>query len=148
MLTWQNICNSKVQSTENGERNGSTPDGLCQTHMTDIRGQQMNVQLIFRKFMSSQMDHYEFNTGLQFHLWVSFGDWWPSLCSTVWGTGLVLKSLIVWVISFFISKHNFIFSCCSFITNVIFLSENDPMQWMCSLCYGYWWPGALASGHN
>ena len=31
---------------------------------------------------------------------------------------------------------------------VIFLYETDPIQWMFSQHCGYWWPGALAPGHQ
>ena len=48
----------------------------------------------------------------------------------------------------FFSKCDFIFWCCSPYVQYFFLYETGPIQWMFSQHCGYWWPGALAPGHQ
>ena len=47
----------------------------------------------------------------------------------------------------FFSKCDFIFWCCLPYVQY-FLYETGPIQWMFSQHCGYWWPGALAPGHQ
>ena len=47
----------------------------------------------------------------------------------------------------FSSKHFFYFLML-FPISAIFLYETDPIQWMFNHHCGYWWPGAVALGHQ
>ena len=73
---------------------------------------------------------------------VTLADLDPSL---VWNTILTLR--LLGFFSFFFLKCNFNFWQC--LLQIQYLRmEFSSIQWLLAQCCGYWWPGALAAGHQ